>query len=549
MIRLIATGSSRTDQTGRSRAAATLTEVLMSLLVMGIGVVSVFTLFPISVLRSIQATQQTNSKILKLNAESLLQAAPDFLNTHTPAGGVNVAPRIRGQWQPRTEYFVGDVVVPSGSPGNPYASSARWFVCTAADPDSFSNLVEPAWAFGGQNVIDIDEQDPNGNSMVDPAEDTNGTLPGDTSHDRIAWRSVPAPMAGGLPPIIALEIQPDGSVSSTPTNSPPTAPATTGFRYIVDPLGWNVYGADDNTWFNEFGVIADRRSGGAVRVPGISTLLRMNGGIVDRLDTNSDGILDTWRNTPRESFASTSLGDFWEVVVEATPATATPTSIDFSNTVDVSGIVVGSSRITVTSADGSMTVTRQITNLNIPTETVEWATQFPLPARFPVDASGNPDVGLASIEVFDRRYTWFLTVKKDVEGNQDVKVVVVFNRSFLPADEHTYAAVFGNTNIDHDTDGNADVNNGSQVRIFWGGLGGTAVSDPDPLLKPGNFLLDRRTVEWYRIQNVVEGTNTALLTLDRSTISTPDDGSGALAPAMPIGQAILMPGIIDVYDL
>ena len=42
-------------------SGSTLSEVLISLLVMSIGVVSLATLFPVSVLRSIQATQLTNA--------------------------------------------------------------------------------------------------------------------------------------------------------------------------------------------------------------------------------------------------------------------------------------------------------------------------------------------------------------------------------------------------------------------------------------------------------------------------------------------------------
>ena len=54
---------------GAGRSGLTLTEVLMSLLVMGIGVVSVATLFPLAVLRGARATQLTAGTILKQNAE------------------------------------------------------------------------------------------------------------------------------------------------------------------------------------------------------------------------------------------------------------------------------------------------------------------------------------------------------------------------------------------------------------------------------------------------------------------------------------------------
>lgn len=59
-----------------ARSGATLTEVLMAILIMSIGVVSVITLFPLAILRAVHATQLTNSKVLEDNIE-------DFINTNT----------------------------------------------------------------------------------------------------------------------------------------------------------------------------------------------------------------------------------------------------------------------------------------------------------------------------------------------------------------------------------------------------------------------------------------------------------------------------------
>ena len=46
------------------RSGATLTEVLMSLLIMGLGITSVFTLFPMSILRSVKSTNLTHAALL-----------------------------------------------------------------------------------------------------------------------------------------------------------------------------------------------------------------------------------------------------------------------------------------------------------------------------------------------------------------------------------------------------------------------------------------------------------------------------------------------------
>ena len=57
-------------------AGVTLTEVLMSLMIMSIGISSVMVLFLISVLRSVQSTQLTNAAILKYNTEAQLRQNP-----------------------------------------------------------------------------------------------------------------------------------------------------------------------------------------------------------------------------------------------------------------------------------------------------------------------------------------------------------------------------------------------------------------------------------------------------------------------------------------
>jgi hypothetical protein len=69
-----------------ARAGTTLTEVLMSLMIMSIGIVSVATLFPISTLRTLEASKLTNSKIASLNAEAAIDARPELV--HNPDDGI-----------------------------------------------------------------------------------------------------------------------------------------------------------------------------------------------------------------------------------------------------------------------------------------------------------------------------------------------------------------------------------------------------------------------------------------------------------------------------
>ncbi len=86
------------------RGGTTLTEVLMSLLCMGIGVVAVASLFPIALLRSVQATQLTSGTILRFNAETLVDLLDEYDSTlpYNPANNRNLV-------------FNPDIGVPSGA--------------------------------------------------------------------------------------------------------------------------------------------------------------------------------------------------------------------------------------------------------------------------------------------------------------------------------------------------------------------------------------------------------------------------------------------------
>lgn len=66
-------------QTDHARVATTLMEVLMALMVMSIGIVSVASLFPLAILRSIQASQLTNAALLRYEAEDKIDMFEDML--------------------------------------------------------------------------------------------------------------------------------------------------------------------------------------------------------------------------------------------------------------------------------------------------------------------------------------------------------------------------------------------------------------------------------------------------------------------------------------
>ena len=70
------------------RAGITLTEVLSSILIMGLGVTFVISLFPVALARSLNASQLTNAGLMRLNAEATIDLLPSII--HDPDGNGNL---------------------------------------------------------------------------------------------------------------------------------------------------------------------------------------------------------------------------------------------------------------------------------------------------------------------------------------------------------------------------------------------------------------------------------------------------------------------------
>jgi prepilin-type N-terminal cleavage/methylation domain-containing protein len=113
----------------------TLVEVLMSMLVTGIGVLSVVTLLPLAFIRSVQATNLTNSTILRYNAESQID------------GDLTDLAYIYPFWTPNTNYPANQIIVPSRSSINQGLANNHYFQAGAAA--ATSGGAEPIWVIGG----------------------------------------------------------------------------------------------------------------------------------------------------------------------------------------------------------------------------------------------------------------------------------------------------------------------------------------------------------------------------------------------------------------
>lgn len=146
-----------------SRVGATLVEILMSLLIMGIGLVSVASLFPIAVLRSIQATQLTNAALLNYQCEDYVRAFPGL--TRNNYNGTNIIPNI--EYTPFSKAWgrigvdetnTADVFPPGGTPGNgvpdwmDFLALSTPKVVTVVDPVGvLLNSSGDAFAYGKDN--------------------------------------------------------------------------------------------------------------------------------------------------------------------------------------------------------------------------------------------------------------------------------------------------------------------------------------------------------------------------------------------------------------
>jgi hypothetical protein len=126
------------------RSGVTLSEVLVSMLIMSVGVVSLATLFPISVIRTAQATQLTHAVFLRNNAEAAVESNLGILNNYYPVGSavVNIAPNSVAVVDPLGSQYVGGAlggVVTRTAGGTTTVQAAQQL---ASLPDSWSLVFE-----------------------------------------------------------------------------------------------------------------------------------------------------------------------------------------------------------------------------------------------------------------------------------------------------------------------------------------------------------------------------------------------------------------------
>lgn len=521
---------------GQARQGTTLSEVLISTLVMSIGVVALASLFPISVLRSIQASQLTNAANLRYNAEAQLRTVPELL-------------QIGQVWQPATNYQVGDAVVPTLT--TRLSAPPTVFVCTQAGT---SGGQEPVWLYReGQTTPDGGVSwttltlglapyvvDPLGYLLVDPT-DNDG---------RFRDVSNPVSLTGAR--------QHFGNVEVSPGVVKPFKPLINRFP------AFGAYLPNAPAAVNEF------QAANLVVLPDSWTLQ------AESLD------LANLTYNPSPAPGTTSI-DLQNVDYR-----------DLSQAVQVPtlGPDLVPDRIVFFDDTGRRSITRTI--VATPTAAPQGTRIVcapPLPTPLPFTPAK------VRVESLERRYSYLLSVRRKAGRPAHVDVVVFFRRRYAVEDERVYSAVF--RKIDRGEDGQPGVvgvdDNGTggaddPVELGWPGSDDKPrnfvivqynSATEKPFFKKGGFVCDAHNLRWYRILDVYEDPWAALgtqaqriarvtpagfeqdpvdpaadravrLTLDQDVLEDSPFIPGSLTPQTTnglVGGAILMRGIVDVFPL
>jgi hypothetical protein len=217
--------------------------------------------------------------------------------------------------------------------------------------------------------------------------------------------------------------------------------------------------------------------------------------------------------TQQQATTLFSLADSWSVVSSGVPLSVSAGAVQFDNTVDLSSLSSAQfPRVVLQSTDGKSAVTRDV-DLSSSTQTMAaLKTGQTIPTTF------QAGYGNARIEVFSRRYTYFLTVLRNPDGTADISCPVVFNRSFSAMDERAF---------------DATVTAGSDMISV-----DISTANPKPSISEGNFVFDAINGHWYRI--VSYGPSSVLAGGVDIVVDHTPSVTGNLG-------IVFMPGIIQVY--
>jgi prepilin-type N-terminal cleavage/methylation domain-containing protein len=275
-----------------------------------------------------------------------------------------------------------------------------------------------------------------------------------------------------------------------------------------------------------------------------------NRGMTKSLAEDFGGMPDTV-NIKYEKTVTGAIGGATEMTLPADALSSLRIDLDNSNRPSPP------LRLTLFSADGRTSVSRDLTQVNPGNNLVKWTEdlngngqldagedtnlnggldQHPLPPNFVVTS--------IRLEEHEARYSWMLTVRRVMSGLAEVDVVVFFRRK-LPADPNetisderlfpvvTMAQPYGQPTM-------VGFYQGSPViDVQYDGT--------RPPIKKGGFLFDAGNARWYRITNILSdnGNRVSLLIDPPAIISSPRDKDGNVT-----GNWVMFPrAVVEVFSL
>lgn len=477
-----------------ARRGTTLTEVLASVMIMSIGVISIASLFPVALLRSIRATQVTYSTNLRLNAESMIEVYPHMKNGAqywSVAGEASV-------------FLVGTVVTPNPANG-------RFYQCTSV-ATGITNNFRPEFSSNDAVGTPIDHAD-------------NGVL-------GAQWVCIGAPNAA-YPATQNFVVDPLGFAEKT-VNAPG----------LLRSFGNTAVGAPSYDTTNGVYVAPIRLTGGFDTV-----------NLADSIVTLPDNWKLQARDVPSAITATSATIDADLSGLSVYEDANDNGVLDAGEDVNGNGALDrGFSRVVLHDITKRTSQVRTITSANA-AGTVTWADA--LPAGFSVtdirvetqeaQFSWLMTVRRGEGNVPESLHTDLVTMFRRESNNPDDEHI--YECSFLFVGVDLQPGVAG---VDDDGNGTTDdvselgaVNSDDYFtcQVRWD----AANDEPAPGIKKGGFVFDAENCRWYRIQRITsDGVGFAQLRLEEriteeSTVAVPGKAT--------VGAGMFLDSVIDVYPL
>ena len=529
----------RPPRRSHRRGGTTLTEVLMSLLIMGIGLVSVATLFPLSVLRSIEATQQTTATSLRFTAEALIDGSgtePVYVmgsdplefrpNPRLPMGSVNTT--LRG-------CPTAAIALDPDGDHDPVANDTNYH------PASHTYTYDGTDHREGFYVVDplgywrLRQQGEPHNASALPV-----TLPEHHGAQYFGdWTGV------GFAPRFP---QPGGGTvhwninrfSLNVPNHHPSVEPPTDFSYLRPLFGFT---GSRGSFAGDLDEINENAKRAELAV-----------GLPDSFITVADG-----RSSENAVTIESSFVNF-----EAPAADDIAAIFRDPITGDPDWVMIHRGQVTVFAADGRSSVVRELDTRTDASGAYVWSSaagdigsgilrfKSPLPAS--LVAKG---VDRVVVEAVEDRYTWMLTVRRR-DPKSLIDVVVFFRRAFGRADERVYLVSQNFTDI-------AQFNQRKlEQQEYFVAWNSNDPLDVRPEIKEGDWMFDPVNFRWRKIGPILreEVINSSMWTdpiltalgFPRGTTYAADRKivfrmEGAQPADEPVQRGIFMQGVVDVYPI